>query len=220
MGAGHKIFQNAELVFNKVEQFNNEFFRKKDCYDFKQQQFNHQYIRSQTTFRSSQSMDSAQRSKDGTLFVAGVDCENVIEALHKAPGYMLLNSSVDQKQANGVVGVNFVVDIAELEYAYLSECYYPKFKFEMVCTFKEYNLFISEVYTETLILKAKSNFFISIGQSIIKDAKSKVSSDMLITTSLLPMVTALETYSKTKEQISQEIQQLIQASQSAINAEV
>jgi hypothetical protein len=40
-------------------------------------------------------MDSAQRSKDGTLFVAGVDCEHVIEALHKAPGYMLLNSSVD-----------------------------------------------------------------------------------------------------------------------------
>ena len=40
---------------------------------------------------------------------------------------MLINSSENLKQTNGVVGINFAVDINELKYAYLAECYYPKF---------------------------------------------------------------------------------------------
>ena len=59
----------------------------------------------------------------------------------------------------------------------------------VICIFKEYNLMLSDVYADHLVLKAKAEFFLAIGQTQIKEAAAKkVDAHSLITSAMLPFV--------------------------------
>lgn len=82
------------------------------------------------------------------------------------------------------------MDTKELEYVLRQEGYRDEeFINFVIFICKEYNLMLSDVYTDHLVLKAKAEFFLAIGQTQIKEAAAKkVEAHSLITSAMLPFV--------------------------------
>lgn len=83
--------------------------------------------------------------------VNGLNGQELSETLAKTPAYSLMNTLMYQEgnYGNGLMGCGFAVDIQELEYTMRQECYESsEFRSQVSCIFKEYNLVMSDLYTD------------------------------------------------------------------------
>lgn len=75
----------------------------------------------------------------------------------------------------GQLGSQFYVSTKELEYALQTEFYMsPTFIGQAVAISSEYNLALSVMLTDHLILKQKQDFFVSIGKITLRDSQMSV----------------------------------------------
>jgi hypothetical protein len=89
------------------------------------------------------------------------------------------------------LGSHFCYDIRELEYTMRQECFKDPELIRQICgVFKEYNIVLSQLFVDQMLLKAKCEFFISVGQTHMKEQQSNTDEGSLITVSMVPFVEA------------------------------
>jgi hypothetical protein len=94
-----------------------------------------------------------------------------------------------------VFGPDFALDSHDLVLALSKGNYNSDFVEEVEDAAKRFNLVLSGYHADRLVLKAKVDIFTQVGQVQMREAaKAKVPADLLVTTSMLPIVTSAQIF--------------------------
>ena len=62
-----------------------------------------------------------------------------------------------------MVGSRLAIDVDELKYVLEAECYTQQFKEQVCCIVMEYNIVLSDVFVDKLLLNQKADYLTSVG---------------------------------------------------------
>ena len=104
------------------------------------------------------------------------------------PGADLV-SVFENENSAGQLGCKLYISTKELEYALKTEFYAnPYFVAQAISCSAEYNLALSVMLADYLILQSKQEFMVSIGKISLRDSQMSSKAEQLMPLSFLPLV--------------------------------
>ena len=146
----------------------------RDERDLEMQKQNHEMIFARGVQPNDQA-SSSLHSRDGSVYLKGSLCIDLFKVMdQRRLDQFMVNPSEDLMDVNsnhGQLGGQFYVSTKELEYAMHAEFYHATHLIgQAVAISTEYNLALSVMLADHLVLKEKLDFLVSIGKITLRDS--------------------------------------------------
>lgn len=192
----HRLF-TFERNLNDLLRFTHQ---ERDC--AAQSQFNDAVLSRESTLVGRQSA-SPLHSRSGSVYLEGTLCFDLARVLQNRPLLSFLTSpGADLMQSRfnmGKLGPSLYVSPQELQYALRYQFYVnPLLIGQAFSLLSEFNLALSVMVTDHLVLEAKKKFIISVGKISIRDGELSQSHEHPVPRSFFPLVDEDASPSKNK----------------------
>ena len=137
----------------------------------------------------------SSHQQDGSVYLKGSLCIDLFKIMEKRSlAHFIVNPGANLAEVgdmNGRLGSSLYVSTKELEYALRSEFYVnPHFVGQAIALCSEFNLALSVMHTDHLILKAKQDFMVSIGKITLRDSQMSTKVEQLVPLSFFPLISS------------------------------